>query len=446
MESIRRSLDRLGKKARKITRVQPITSRKLRNEFLKQIEYVITLDTDTRLPRNGARKLVGTILHPLNQPFYNETAKRVTKGYGILQPRISVDLESSTQTRFSRIFSGNTGLDPYTTAVSDVYQDLFSEGSFTGKGLYVVDAFEEALANRGPENSVLSHDLFEGCYARTALVTDIELYDDYPTTYEVFSKRLHRWTRGDWQIAQWLFSKVPDARGKMVENNLPLISRWKIFDNLRRSLVSASIVLWLLLGWTVLPGSPVTWTLPIFALLIFPIYAPLLIGRPFRKSEMPWSERLKAAGLELKDKIEQIVLTVAFLLPLARAQLDAIVRTLYRKLISKRKLLEWVTFAQVQNKGKEFLSYLDIFCVDTLSACVVTIILLVKWPESLIVANPFLGLWLINPFLKFWLQAKGWNDLSELNNDELNTSRVRKALVAFLRNFHRKRGSFYFAR
>jgi cyclic beta-1,2-glucan synthetase len=391
--------------------------------LLKQIEYVITLDTDTRLPRNGARKLVGTILHPLNQPFYNETAKRVTKGYGILQPRISVDLESSTQTRFSRIFSGNTGLDPYTTAVSDVYQDLFSEGSFTGKGLYVVDAFEEALANRGPENSVLSHDLFEGCYARTALVTDIELYDDYPTTYEVFSKRLHRWTRGDWQIAQWLFSKVPDARGKMVENNLPLISRWKIFDNLRRSLVSASIVLWLLLGWTVLPGSPVTWTLPIFALLIFPIYAPLLIGRPFRKSEMPWSERLKAAGLELKDKIEQIVLTVAFLLPLARAQLDAIVRTLYRKLISKRKLLEWVTFAQVQNKGKEFLSYLDIFCVDTLSACVVTIILLVKWPESLIVANPFLGLWLINPFLKFWLQAKGWNDLSELNNDELNTFR-----------------------
>ncbi|MDT7603340.1 MAG: cyclic beta,2-glucan synthetase, partial [Acidobacteriota bacterium] len=202
-------------------------------ELLKQIRYVITLDSDTQLPRDAARRLVGVITHPLNRPSFDRAAGRVTRGYGILQPRVSVSLESGSRSRFSRIFSGGTGVDPYTTASSDLYQDLFGEGSFTGKGLYDVDAFEAALEGRVPENTLLSHDLFEGLYARCGLVSDIELLDDFPTYYDSYAQRQHRWVRGDWQIARWLFPSVPDAQGRSSRNRLPLISRWKILDNLR---------------------------------------------------------------------------------------------------------------------------------------------------------------------------------------------------------------------
>ena len=183
------------------------------DELLSRIRYVITLDSDTQLPRDVARKLVGAAIHPLNRPTLDPQLRLVTRGYGILQPRVSISLDSASRSKFARIFSGNTGIDPYTTAVSDVYQDLFGEGNFTGKGLYDVDAFEAALANRVPENSLLSHDLFESLFARAALVTDIELLDDYPASYDAYAKRQHRWTRGDWQILRWLFPTVPDATG-----------------------------------------------------------------------------------------------------------------------------------------------------------------------------------------------------------------------------------------
>jgi len=194
--------------------------------LLSRIRYVITLDSDTHLPRDVARKLVGAAIHPLNRPRLDPEVGRVRYGYGILQPRVSISLESASRSRFARIFSGNTGIDPYTTAVSDVYQDFFGEGSFTGKGLYDVNAFEAALANRVPENTLLSHDLFESLFARAALVTDIELLDEYPASYEAYAKRQHRWTRGDWQILRFVFPTVPDAKRRMVRNTLPLISRW----------------------------------------------------------------------------------------------------------------------------------------------------------------------------------------------------------------------------
>ncbi|HLF82643.1 MAG TPA: carbohydrate-binding protein, partial [Blastocatellia bacterium] len=213
--------------------------------FLSKVRYIITLDSDTQLPRDSARRLIGTALHPLNQPHLDPGVNRVTEGYGILQPRVSMTLASSSRSHFSRIFSGHTGVDPYTTAVSDVYQDLFGEGSYTGKGLYDVDAFEAALAERVPENLLLSHDLFESLYARAALVTDVEFLDDYPSHYDSYAKRQHRWTRGDWQIARWLFRRVRDARNRPVRNRLPIISRWKILDNLRRSLVAPTMLLWL---------------------------------------------------------------------------------------------------------------------------------------------------------------------------------------------------------
>ena len=206
--------------------------------ILPGVRYCLTLDSDTRLPRDAAKKLIGIIAHPLNRPRFDARLGRVTEGYGILQPRVSVTMASAAGSLFARLYAGHTGVDPYTTAVSDTYQDLFGEGIFTGKGLYDVDAFMAALEGRVPENALLSHDLFEGLYARTALVTDVEVVDDYPASVLAHARRQHRWVRGDWQILRWLFPWVPTRSG-LKRNRLPLISRWKIFDNLRRSLVPA---------------------------------------------------------------------------------------------------------------------------------------------------------------------------------------------------------------
>ena len=226
---------------------------------LRSMRYCLTLDSDTRLPRDAARELVGIILHPLNQPEVDPVLRRVTQGYGILQPRVSVTMSSAAGSLFARVYAGHTGVDPYTTAVSDVYQDLFGEGIFAGKGLYHVDAFMSTLDGRVPENALLSHDLFEGLHARAALVSDIELVDDYPPTVLAHVRRQRRWVRGDWQILLWLFPYVPTAQG-MARNQLPFISRWKILDNLRRSLMAPALLAFLLAGWTFLPGRPVVWT------------------------------------------------------------------------------------------------------------------------------------------------------------------------------------------
>ena len=230
-------------------------------DVLPAVRYCLTLDSDTRLPRDAAKKLLGIITHPLNQAQIDPVSRRVTRGYGILQPRVSVTMASAAGSLFARIYAGYTGVDPYTTAVSDLYQDLFDEGIFTGKGLYDVDAFTAALDNRVPENAVLSHDLFEGLFARTALVSDIEVVDDYPSSVLAHARRQHRWVRGDWQILLWLFPWVPTRTGGLERNRLPLISRWKILDNLRRSLSPRRRVALFLLGWTWLPGSPAVWTL-----------------------------------------------------------------------------------------------------------------------------------------------------------------------------------------
>lgn len=241
--------------------------------FLKSLKLVITLDSDTQLPRDTAKKMIGASLHPLNLPVYDSSVGRITEGYGILQPRIGISLESSQKSTFSKIFSGFTGIDPYTTAVSDTYQDLFSEANYTGKGLYHVDAFEAALHQKVPENTMLSHDLFEGLFSRTGLLTDIELIDDFPDKYSDYSARAHRWIRGDWQIVGWLFREVKNEKSEWAINKLPFISRWKIFDNLRRSLVAPTLFLSFLCGWAVFPGSSVFWTFALFSLLVAPVAA-----------------------------------------------------------------------------------------------------------------------------------------------------------------------------
>ncbi|HEY8309365.1 MAG TPA: protein ndvB, partial [Gemmatimonadaceae bacterium] len=237
--------------------------------LLSDTRYVITLDSDTVLPRGAAARLIGTMAHPLNRPEYDEALGRVTRGYGILQPRVGIALTSAYRSKFAAVHSGHPGVDPYTTAVSDVYQDLYDEGSFTGKGIYDVAAFEEATHGRFPEDTLLSHDLIEGTYARAGLTTDIELYDDYPTRYLAYTRRKHRWIRGDWQIMSWLRATVPGPDGPE-PNRLSTLSRWKIFDNLRRSLVEIALILFLLAGWFILPGSPLLWTGIVLSLIAFP--------------------------------------------------------------------------------------------------------------------------------------------------------------------------------
>ena len=300
--------------------------------LLPSISNIITLDADTYLPRDSARKMVGTILHPLNQPRFDEKKGRIVEGYGILQPRIGISIESSSRSFFSKIFSGYTGIDPYTTAVSDVYQDLFHEGSYTGKGLYVVDEFEKALQHRVPENTVLSHDLFEGLYARAALLTDVELIDDFPQSYHTFFTRQHRWTRGDWQIGGWIFGK----------NQLSLISRWKIVDNLRRSLVAPFTFLWFILAWVLFPGDILFWVAYAVLIITLPSILQLVIGG---MKQTLWT-RVKPQVIGL-----QIFLYLIFLAHQAFVQTDAIARVFYRKLISKKRLLEWATAAQVENRN-----------------------------------------------------------------------------------------------
>jgi cyclic beta-1,2-glucan synthetase len=373
-------------------------------EFLSQVRYVITLDSDTQLPRESARRLIGAAMHPLNQPRLDTQVNRVTEGYGILQPRVSMTLTSSSRSRFSRIFSGHTGLDPYTTAVSDVYQDLFGEGSYTGKGLYHVDAFEAALADRVPENLLLSHDLFESLYARAALVTDIELLDDYPSQYDSYAKRQHRWTRGDWQIARWLFPWVRDGGDRRVRNRLPMIGRWKILDNLRRSLVAPMMLIWLAAAWTILPGSALLWTLAVFVILAFPVYAHVTNALLLHPRGIPWTSHFWSIWGDVRTSTAQLGLSLTFIAHQAYLQSHAIALTFYRKLISKRKLLEWVTAAQAERGSAHDLRAFWQFMwpVEGLSLAIGFAISLTK-PAAFLLAAPLLILWAASPLIAFWV-------------------------------------------
>ncbi|HEY7546765.1 MAG TPA: carbohydrate-binding protein, partial [Blastocatellia bacterium] len=299
-------------------------------DFLSAIRYVITLDADTQLPRDAARRLISAALHPLNRPRLDPCVNRVTEGYCILQPRVSMTLSSASRSSFARIFSGHTGVDPYTTAVSDVYQDLFGEGIYTGKGLYEVDTFEGALADRVPENLLLSHDLFESLYARAALVTDVEFLDEYPSHYDSYARRQHRWTRGDWQVARWLLPRVRDAHNRAVRNHLPLIARWKIFDNLRRSLVAPTILLWFAAAWTILPGSSLLWTLAILFVLAFPAYAHVTNAMLLHPRGIPWTSHFWSVWGDLRTNTAQFALSLILIAHQACLQTHAIALTFHR--------------------------------------------------------------------------------------------------------------------
>ncbi|MEX2283856.1 MAG: glucoamylase family protein [Gemmatimonadota bacterium] len=313
-----------------------------KTDVLQHVRYVITLDADTVLPPDSAPLLVGALAHPLNRAVHDVERGRVVRGFSILQPRVGVSLPSAHRSRFAAINSGHPGVDPYTTAVSDVYQDLFGEGSFTGKGIYDVDAFERATRGRFPENKLLSHDLIEGSYARAGLVTDIILYDDYPTRYLTYTRRKHRWIRGDWQLLDWLTPKVPGIDGPE-RNRLSMLSRWKIFDNLRRSTVEVGQLALLIGAWTLLPGSVLTWTMLALGAIAAPWLVSLLLAVLRPPLDKSWTAYYSAVARDARTSLQQMGITIAFLPHQAWISIDAIARTLWRIAVSKKQLLEWQT-------------------------------------------------------------------------------------------------------
>ena len=364
---------------------------------LPTVRYVITLDSDTQLPMNAAAQLIGTLAHPLNRPRFDPALGRVTEGYGVVQPAVGVDLVSANRTPFARIFSGHVGIDPYTTAFSDVYQDLFHEGSYVGKGIYAVEAFEAALEGRVPENRLLSHDLFEGSYARTALCTDIQLVDDYPPQYLAFASRQHRWVRGDWQIARWIWPTVPVASGRTVRNVLSATARWKIFDNLRRSVLAPSLVILLLAGWTVLPGGPLPWTALPLLILGFPILAQVARSASSRVRGVSFRMHIAAERPGVVLTAQQVFMWAALQLHQAGVMLDAISRTLWRLLVTRRHLLEWVAADRVARMKSTLATVLRAMWLTPVLATAMLLIVSTTAPARLPVALPFILLWFFSP-------------------------------------------------
>ena len=379
----------------------PIKAGPLR--VLAKVRYIITLDSDTKLPWGAASRLIGTISHPLNRANVDPTLGIVTAGYGILQPRVTVSVASASRSRLAAIYSGETGLDIYTRTVSDVYQDLFGEGIFTGKGIYEVRVLHRVLAHRFPRNSLLSHDLIEGAYARTGLVTDIEIVDDYPSQYHAHTRRQHRWIRGDWQILRWLFSPVPDESGQLVPNPISLISRWKILDNLRRSLVEPVSFLVLVFGWFFLPGGPLYWTLVTITLLLLPSLVQLAsdLARALGRRN---SAHASAALGAFLGSCGMAFIQLTFLAHQMMLSLDAIVRSLTRSYLSGRHLLEWETAAQAEhgNRRNSLDLYLQLSPIVTL---LFAVDLAIVHRTALWSAGPILFLWLIAPFAAAWLNS-----------------------------------------
>ncbi|HEU4996928.1 MAG TPA: glucoamylase family protein [Gemmatimonadaceae bacterium] len=387
-------------------------------EPLRSVRYVITLDADTVLPPDAAPLLVGTLAHPLNRAVYDAARGRVVRGYGILQPRVGVSLPSAHQSRFAAIQSGQPGVDPYTTAVSDVYQDLYGEGSFTGKGIYDVEAFERATHGRFPENRLLSHDLIEGSYARAGLVTDITVYDDYPGQYLTYTRRKHRWLRGDWQLLQWLTPRVPGPDGPE-SNRLGLLSRWKIFDNLRRSVFEISLVVFLIAGWWFLPGSPVRWTVLALLALAAPWIIALaiaILSPPFDKS---WRAYYAAIGRDAVTSAKQVTLAIAFLPHQAWISLDGIARTLWRLAVSKRRLLEWQTALHAERRHRRDASA-TWRAMWPVSAAALA--LLVTLGVDAPVLIPLILLWGASPALAHWLGTPAVRPEREMTADERSSA------------------------
>ena len=402
-------------------------------ENLKKIKYIITLDTDTQLPRDSARQFVGAMSHPLNKPKYDLVKKRVIEGYGILQPRVAVSLPGTNRSRYAKLFGSEPGIDPYTRAISDVYQDLFGEGSFIGKGIYDIDFFEQTLKDRFQENRILSHDLLEGCYTRSGLLSDVLLFEEYPANYSSDVKRRSRWIRGDWQLLPWLFPILPKVNGNSRKNPLSLLSWWKILDNLRRSLIPTAMTLLLLAGFTIL-SSAWFWTLIVVGIILIPS---LIISLVFI-FQKPEEVLLRQHIRSIKQSIERQLFQSAFVLVSlpyeAYYSLKAILPTCWRLLISKKRLLEWEPSTKDDHYSKYKLieSYQKMW-ISPFIAFISTICLMYLYPIILVMVWPIIGLWILFPAIAWWISIPLLPHKPKLSEKQYR----------FLRDLSRKTWSFF---
>ncbi len=372
-------------------------------KVIPRVRYVITLDADTRLPRDAATRLVGTMAHPLNQPQFSVRDGRVVHGYSIVQPRITPTLPANRDgSIYQVIFSGPSGMDPYAFAVSDVYQDLFEEGSYTGKGIYDIDAFEQALDGNVQENTLLSHDLLEGIFARAALASDIELFEDFPSHYGAAAARQHRWARGDWQLLPWLLGMGGSSKDRSRDFKISLISRWKMLDNLRRTLSAPAAFLTMTLGWFIPGMPPWLWTVFVLLTIAIPPLLPFLGGLKPRRKGISTRSHIRAVFSDFSLALSQTGLAITFLADQACLMSDAIVRTLARIFITRRNLLEWVTAAQSKRAASLDLVHICGRMIRGV-ALAVGVLLIVVWQghQAVPVALPFIVLWVLAPVVAY---------------------------------------------
>ncbi|WP_419555818.1 GH36-type glycosyl hydrolase domain-containing protein [Planctellipticum variicoloris] len=386
---------------------------------LTRMKFVITLDTDTLLPRDAAQQLAGTLAHTLNRARVDEMRKVVVEGYGILQPGVATSLDQDGQSWFGRLNCGEVGVDPYTRSTSDVYQDLFREGSFIGKGIYDIDAFVATMERRFPDNQILSHDLLEGCYARSGLLSDVHVYESYPARYNTDISRRHRWIRGDWQIASWLLPVVPGPDDCTQRNPLSLLSRWKILDNLRRSLVPAAVMLLLVLGWMLWPPAWV-WTAVVAGIVLIPPILQSIVAAVRAKGDFTRLQHLSQVIRGAGVSFAQAMLSLAFLPYEASVNLDAVVRTVCRMLVTRRRMLEWKTANDAERDGDSSLkgSYRAMAIAPGI-AIVMAVVLAICQPAALAAAAPLFVLWLAAPWLAWWLSRPGREEDPRLTTSEV---------------------------
>jgi len=379
-------------------------------DTLQSARYVITLDTDTQLPRNAARLMVGYMAHPLNRPVFSEKAGRVVEGFGILQPRTSISLSSANRSLFARLYAGDTGIDPYTREVSDVYQDLFAEGSFFGKGIYDVDAFRKATEARFPENLILSHDLIEGGHARSSFISDVDLIEEHPISYAVDASRRHRWMRGDWQVACWLLPKVPGA-GKpgapWQSNPLSAISRWKLFDNIRRNLVAPALLGFLLGGWWLGGTSAWVWTAVFLLLLVLPAVANALVTLLRKPRLALWTLHLRLVSEVSIQPLLRAALTVTFLPYEALLSLNALAYSALRLPFTRQGLLRWqLPHYKQRNRCRSVTDFFREMWAGPAIVLVTAAMMLTPVQLSMaqfLGVSPLLVVWLVSPFIAWWI-------------------------------------------
>ena len=380
--------------------------------LLKTFNYVITLDTDTQLPRDSAKQLVGNMAHCLNRPIFDTDIGRVTQGYAILQPRTSISLVSASQTYFTKLYAGDSGIDPYTREVSDVYQDVFAEGSFVGKGIYDIDAFRLAVDGRFPTNLILSHDLLESGYARSALVSDVDLIEEHPTSYTADISRRHRWVRGDWQLLSWLLPRVPSAANKL-PNPLSALFKWKMLDNLRRSLVPIILTLLLIASW-VLASAKAAWL--IFATVMLVLYWPVILSMAInllkKPKESTWLTHVIFTSQSAGNAFLVATLQLSFLPYEAAVNIDAIINSAVRLLLTKRGLLQWYLPVYTRrNACKNLLDFYKEMWIAPAIAIILTIFLAINQllgSDLQVVwafCSPIFILWLASPLVAWFISG-----------------------------------------